>query len=76
MCAPSPKGQLSPGLHQEKCDQQIKGGDTASLLCFHETPPGLLRLVLGPSIQEGMGVVGMEPEEGYEDVQRIGSHPL
>ena len=26
MCACSPEGQQYPGLHQEKCDQQVKGG--------------------------------------------------
>ena len=32
VCACSPEGQLYPGLHQENCDQQVEGGDSASLL--------------------------------------------
>ncbi|CAN0115599.1 unnamed protein product, partial [Bubo scandiacus] len=40
MCTHSPESQLYPGLHQEKCDQQVKGGDSAPLHCSHETPPG------------------------------------
>ena len=28
-CAFSPESQLYPGLHQEKCEQQVEGGDSA-----------------------------------------------
>ena len=34
MCACSPEDQPYPGLHQEKCDQQVEGGDSAPLLQF------------------------------------------
>jgi len=37
MCARSPGSQPHPGLHQEKCGQQVKGGDSAPLLCSGET---------------------------------------
>jgi len=40
MCAPSPGGQPCPGLHQEKRDKQVKGGDSAPLLCSGVNPPG------------------------------------
>ena len=63
MCAFSPEGQPYPVLHQEKCDQQVEGGDSAPLLCFHETPPGVLRLVLRHPSQEGHQDVGVGPEE-------------
>ncbi|KAJ7417641.1 rna-directed dna polymerase from mobile element jockey-like [Pitangus sulphuratus] len=33
VCAYSPKSQLHFGLHQKKCDQQVKGGDPAPLVC-------------------------------------------
>ena len=39
MCTHSPESQLSPGLHQEKCGQQVEGGDSLPLLCSGETPP-------------------------------------
>lgn len=31
-----------PGLYQKKCEQQVKRGDSVSLLCTCETPPGIL----------------------------------
>jgi len=42
MCAHSSEGQLYSGLHQKQCGQQLEGGDSASLLCFLETPAGVL----------------------------------
>ena len=67
----NPEGQPHPGLHQEKCDQQVEGGDSGPLLCSHETPSG----VLGPTTQ-GHGTVGADPEEGHEDDQRAGAPPI
>jgi len=33
MCPYNPESQKYPGLHQKKCGQQSKGGDSAPLLC-------------------------------------------
>mgnify|MGYP001856008539 CR=1 FL=1 len=74
MCACSPEDQPYPGLHPEKRDQQ--GGDSAPLICSHETLPGVLCPVLGPPTQEQHKAVGAGPEEGREDGQRIGAPPL
>jgi len=41
MYAHSPEDQPYPGLHQEKCDQQVEGGDSASLLCSALVRPQL-----------------------------------
>ena len=70
MYACSPEGQLYPGLHQEKCDQQVEGGDSAPLLCSCVTLSGVLHPVLEPPTQEGHGAVGGGPEDGCEDDQR------
>jgi len=64
MRACSPEGQLYPRLDQEKCDGQKGGGDSASLLCFHENPPGVLHPVLELPGQ-GHVAVGAGPEESH-----------
>jgi len=37
MCARSPEGQPSPGLHKKQCSQQVKGGDSAPLIWWDPT---------------------------------------
>ena len=71
MCACSQKGQPYPGLHQEKCDQQAEGSDSAPLLCSRKTPPGVLCPVLGLPVQEIHGAVGVGPEEVHEDDEEV-----
>jgi len=62
------------GLHQEKCDQQGKGGDSAPLLCSHETPHGIQTLSVGPTTREGHGAVGAGSGESQDD-QKAGASP-
>jgi len=42
----------TPGLHQEKRDQQVEGGDSAPLFRSGETSPGVLHPALEPSAQK------------------------
>ena len=49
MCACSPEG-----LHQEKHEQQVKGGDSAPLLCSREITSGVLYPVLEPQHKKDM----------------------
>lgn len=53
-------------MHQDKCDQQDKGSDSASLLFFRETPPGILHPVLKPPTK-GHGTVAAGAEKGRKD---------
>ena len=71
MCACSPESQPYPGLHQEKCGQQVEGADSAPLLRSCETPPGVLCPALEPPT-EGHGCVGAGSEEGHKNDQRAG----
>ena len=52
MCSCSPESQQYPGLNQQKCGQQIEGGDPAPLLCTGETTPGVLHPDVESSVQE------------------------
>jgi len=56
-----------------KRGQQVKGGDSAPLLCSGERPLGVLRPALEPSAQGRHGRVGAGPEEGHKNDQR-GEH--
>ncbi|GAB0185829.1 mitochondrial enolase superfamily member 1 [Grus japonensis] len=61
------------GCIKKKHDQQVEGGNSAPLLCSHETPPGVLRPALGAPVRERHGAVGANPEEGHKDDQGAGA---
>jgi len=65
--------QKANRILQEKCGQQVEGGDSAPLLGSGETTPGVLHPGLQPSAQEGHGAVGVGPEEGNKDDPRAGA---
>ena len=68
MCACSLEGQSYSGLHPQQRGQQVKGGDSGTLLCSDETSPGVLHPALEPSAQEGP--VGAGPEEATETIRQ------
>ena len=61
------EGQMFPGLHQKRSNQQGEGIDCPFLLCPCEVASGVLCPVLGPSAQEGIGAVGvgLQEDEGW-----------
>jgi len=69
VCTHSLQGQPYPGLDQEKCGQQLEGGDSAPLLCSGETSPGVLRPPLEPSAQERHGAARAVPEEATKTIR-------
>ena len=52
MCSCSPEGQKYPGLLQERCDQQVRGVDSARLLYYGGTLPVVLHLLLALPAKE------------------------
>jgi len=72
MCAHSPEGQPYPGLHQERRGQQVEGGDSAPLLHFGETPPGVLHPALESPAQDGH--VGTVPHSIL--LEKLAAHEL
>lgn len=57
-------------LAAQKAVQQVKGVDSAPLLCFGETPAAVLHPALAFPEQEGYGPVRMSPKEDHQDDQK------
>lgn len=60
--AGNPEGQTCSGLHHEKSDQQVEGGDSAPPLYSRETAPGVLHPFLKHPTQERHGAYSNLPE--------------
>jgi len=73
MCSCSPESQPYLGLHQEKQDLKVEGGDYSPLVRSGESPPGVLRPALGSLAQERRGPATVCPGEGHENDQRDGT---
>ena len=73
VCALSPERQPYAGLHEKKCDQQVKRDDFALLLWSGETSPRILHPVLEPSAQDQHRPVEAGPEVGHKNEQRVGT---
>ena len=75
MCARSPEIQLCPGMHQEKCGQQVKGGDCRPILCSGESPPAVQGPALGAPTSEGHRPVQAGPEEATKMLRGLEQLP-
>jgi len=73
LCEPH---EIQQGVLQKQHGQQVKGGDSAPLLCSGETPTGVLHPALEPSAQDRHGPVGIGPEQGHRNYQRGGTYLL
>jgi len=69
MYAHSSEGQPYPGLQQQKCGQQVKGGDSAPLLCSGETPPTIMHLE--PSAQEDMDLLELVQRKSTKKIRGL-----
>jgi len=76
MCHCSPENQLYSGLHQKKCDQQVKGGDPAPLLCSAKTSLVVMHPDVESSAQERHGPVGPCLEESHKSDPEGGTPTL
>lgn len=64
--------QTAPGAASKQHGQQVKEGDSPSLLHPHETPPGLLHPPVRSSVQERHWPVRVCPEMAHKIGQRDG----
>jgi len=72
MCAHNPENQPYPWLRQKQRGQNVKGNDSATLLCSDEAPPEVLFPSLESSAQERHGPIGAGPKQGHKKDQRDG----
>jgi len=71
MCARSPEGQLSPGLHPQQRGHRGREGILPLCPALLRPPPGVLRPALEPSAQDRPGAVEVGPEEATKMLQGL-----
>jgi len=67
------ESKWSPGVHEEECGQQVKGGSPPPLVCPCEAASEILHPVLSSPVQERQGTTRESPAEGYKDGEGTGT---
>ena len=65
-----------PGVHDKKCVQKVKGGDSPTLLSPGEATFGIVCPVQGSAVQKRQESPKRSPVKGHKDDKGPGAFPI